>query len=92
MVFDKIDINGDGEELSYVMPSTAPTSPLPAVQSARAIPDVACSKTPGHGESWQRAALHEGLAPCPLRRLQLARGDTANSPSSYWQCGDLRGV
>lgn len=28
MVFDKIDINGDGEELSYAMPSTALTFPL----------------------------------------------------------------
>jgi len=27
MVFDKIDINGDGEELSYAMPDTAPPSP-----------------------------------------------------------------
>lgn len=42
MVFDKIDINGDGKELSYAMPNTAPTSPLPA------IPDVGCPKTPGH--------------------------------------------
>lgn len=92
MVFDKIDINGDGEELSYAMPNTAPTSPLPAVQAARAIPDVGCPKAPGHGESWQGAALCEGLAPRPLHGMQLAPGDAANCPSLSWQHGDLRGV
>lgn len=86
MVFDKIDINGDGEEVSYAMPNSAPTAPT---RSSLCHSNSRCWMS--HGESWQKATLREGLAPRTLRGLQPAQGDTANCPSSHWQSGGLHG-
>lgn len=88
MVFDKIDINGDGEELSHAVPN------CPLTRSAVCQGNSGCwmsqsTRTWGElAESGSRGRL----TPHPLRRLQPCPGNTANCPSSYWQGGGLRGV
>lgn len=56
MVFNKIDINGDGEDLPWAVPLLLP-SPLPALQAARAIPAAGCPKTAGQGELAEGGSL-----------------------------------
>lgn len=92
MVFDKIDINGDGENLSYVMPNTAPTFPLSHSSVCQSSSRCWMSQS-----TRTRAELAERLSvrfssPSPRRAAASPRGHCKPSLVSLDGWGSTRGL
>lgn len=61
MVFDKIDINGDGKEVSHATSSSALSFSFPAARFAGVILGVGCPVAVGEGKVWLPLLFHRSL-------------------------------